>query len=144
MLMTEQTRVAGGGGDGTGEASTGELIHLLAEQLSRLVREEMKLAQAEMTRKAGRFALGAGLFGGSSVIGLYAAACLLAAAVAGLATVLAVWLAALIVGGALLICAGIAALAGKRQVSRATPLVPAETVESVKLDAETITERARQ
>jgi hypothetical protein len=73
-----------------------------------------------------------------------AAACLLAAAVAGLAAVLATWLAALIVGGALLICTGIVAMAGKRQISRGTSLIPQQTAGSVKLDAQKICERARQ
>jgi Putative Actinobacterial Holin-X, holin superfamily III len=137
--MTDETR-----SPAASDASTGALIHQLTDQLSRLIRDEMRLAQAEMTRKGGRLAKAASLYGGSGLIALYAAACLLAAAVAGIATVLATWLAALIVGGALLACAGIAALAGKRQVSRATPLTPVETVESLKLDAETITGRARQ
>jgi hypothetical protein len=126
------------------DPATSELLHRLTEQTSRLVHDELKLAQAEMTRKGRRLAGGTGLLGGSSVIAFYAAACLIAAAVAGLATVLAAWLAALIVGGALLICAGTGALAGKRQLGRAIPLVPQETVDSVKLDAETITERARK
>src|SRR5580700_8690607 len=137
--MTEQARPSS-----AGDPATSELIHRLAEQMSRLVRDELKLAQAEMTRKGTRVARGAGLFGGSGVVALFAVACLLAAAVAGLATVLAVWLAALIVGAALLMIAGIVALSGKRQVSRGTPLVPHEALESVKLDAETISERARQ
>ncbi|HUD76444.1 MAG TPA: phage holin family protein [Streptosporangiaceae bacterium] len=124
--------------------STGELIQQLAEQTSRLVRDEMKLAQAEMSRKGTRLAKGAGLFGGSGIIVLFAVACLLAAAIAGIATVLATWLAALIVGAGLLLCAGIAALVGKRQVAEATPLVPQETVQSVKADAEAISESARQ
>ncbi len=105
--------------------STGELVQQLAEQTSRLVRDEMKLAQAEMSRKGTRLAKGAGLFGGSGIIVVFAVGCLLAAAIAGIATVLATWLAALIVGAGLLLCAGIAALVGKRQVAGATPLVPA-------------------
>jgi Flp pilus assembly protein TadB len=137
--MTEQT-----GHGNASDPTTSELVQRLTEQVSRLVRDELKLAQSEMTRKGTRLAQGVGLLGGSSVLALYAAACLLAAAVAALATVLAAWLAALIVGAALLICAGFGALAGKRQASRAIPLVPQETVESVKLDAEAITERARK
>ncbi len=88
------------------QQSTGELVQQLTEQTSRLIRDELKLAQAEMTRKGTRLAKGAGLFSGSGVIALYAIGCLLAAAIAGLATVLAVWLAALIVGAALLLIAG--------------------------------------
>ena len=34
------------------ERSTGELVKLVAEQVSTLVRDELKLAQLEMTRKA--------------------------------------------------------------------------------------------
>jgi membrane protein len=135
--MTETTPA------GPGDPSTAELLHRLTEQVSRLVRDELRLAQAELTRKATRLASGAGLFGGGGVIALYAIGCLIAAAVAGLATAVATWLAALIIGAALLVCAGIAALAGKRQVGRGTPLVPQETIGSVKLDAETISERAR-
>ncbi len=137
--MTEQARPSS-----AGDPATSELIHRVAEQMSRLVRDELKLAQAEMTRKGTRVARGAGLFGGSGVIALYAVACLLAAAVAGLATVLPTWLAAVIVGAALLACAGIAALAGRSQLSRGMPPVPQEAADSIKLDAETITERARQ
>jgi Putative Actinobacterial Holin-X, holin superfamily III len=137
--MTEHPSPAG-----TGDVATAELIHRLTEQTSRLVRDELKLAQAEMTRKGTRLARGAGLFGGSGVVALYGVACLLAAAVAGLATVLAVWLAALVVGAVLLMVSAAVALSGKRQVSRGTPLVPQEALDSVKLDAETISERARR
>jgi hypothetical protein len=137
--MTEHTSPAG-----TGDVATAELIHRLTEQTSRLVRDELKLAQAEMTRKGTRLARGASLVGGGGVAALYGVACLLAAAVAGLATVLAVWLAALVVGAVLLMVAGVVALSGKRQVSRGTPLVPQEALDSVKLDAETISGRARR
>jgi|HubBroStandDraft_5_1064220.scaffolds.fasta_scaffold979624_2 hypothetical protein len=135
---TQATPASGGGN------STHEIIQQLAEQLSHLVRDEVKLAEAEMTRKGKRVAKGAGLFGGSGVVALYGAGCLIAAAVAGLATVLAVWLAALIVAAVLFGCAGLAALAGKREVSHATPLVPEQTIASVQADAETITEGMQQ
>ena len=42
-------------------ASTGELVGSLSEQLGTLVRDEVRLAQAEITRKAKRLGLGAGL-----------------------------------------------------------------------------------
>jgi hypothetical protein len=130
----------------TGEPaeSAGQLVQQLTEQLSRLARDEVKLAEAELTSKARHIARGAGIFGGSGIVAVYGAGCLLAAAIAGLATVLAVWLAALIVGAALFAAAGLAVLIGKRQVSEATPLVPQEAIASVKADAETITERARR
>ena len=126
------------------EASAGELVKQLSEQVSQLIRDELKLAEYEMTRKAKRAARGAGMFGGSGLLALYAGGCLLAAAIIGLAGVLPAWAAALIVGVALLAAAGLAALLGKGQVSKATPPVPEQTVQSVRADVEEIKERAHR
>ncbi len=126
------------------EASAGELVRQLSEQVSRLIRDELKLAEYEMTSKARRIGRGAGMFGGSGLVALYGIGCLLAAAIIGLAGVLPAWAAALIVGGALLLIAGLAALVGKSQVSKATPPVPEQTVQSVKADVEEIKERAHR
>jgi hypothetical protein len=124
------------------DSSAGELVKQLSQQLSRLVRDELKLAENEMAVKGARAARGAGLFGGSGVIALFGIGCLLAAAIAGLALVLATWLAALIVGAALLAIAGIAVLIGRKQLSQAVPPVPEQAVDSVKADVQTIKERA--
>jgi hypothetical protein len=126
------------------EASAGELVKHLSEQVSRLIRDELKLAEYEMTSKARRMGRGAGVFGGSGLAALYGIGCLLAAAIIGLASVLPAWAAALIVGGALLLIAGLAALVGKSQVSKAVPPVPEQTVQSVKADVEEIKERAHR
>ena len=126
------------------DASAGELVKNLTEQVSRLIRDELKLAEYEMTTKAKRIGRGAGMFGGSGLVALYGVGCLLAAAIIGLASVLPAWAAALIVGGALLVIAGVAALLGKSQVSKAVPPVPEQTVESVKADVEEIKERAHR
>jgi hypothetical protein len=126
------------------EASAGELVKHLSEQVSRLIRDELKLAEYEMTSKARRIGRGAGMFGGSGLVALYGIGCLLAAAIIGLASVLPAWAAALIVGGALLLIAGLAALVGKSQVSKAVPPVPEQTVQSVQADVEEIKERAHR
>jgi Flp pilus assembly protein TadB len=126
------------------ETSTGDLVKNLSEQVSRLIRDELKLAEYEMTAKAKRAGRGAGMFGGSGLLALYGIACFLAAAIIGLALVVPAWAAALIVGGALLIVAGIAAMLGKSQFGRATPAVPEQTVQSVKADVEEIKERAHR
>ncbi|HEY8043205.1 MAG TPA: phage holin family protein [Streptosporangiaceae bacterium] len=126
------------------EASAGELVKQLSEQVSRLIRNELKLAEYEMTSKARRLGRGAGLFGGSGLVALYGLGCLLAAAIIGLASVLPAWAAALIVGGALLLIAGLVALVGKSQVSKAVPPVPEQTVQSVQADVEEIKERAHR
>jgi hypothetical protein len=128
----------------TPAAPTGDLVKQMTEQVSRLIRDELKLAEIEMTRKGARARRGIGIFGGSGVIALYAVGCLLAAAIAGIATAVSVWLAALIVGVVLLGVAGIGALAGRSQLKKATPAVPEETVQSVKADVEEIKERAHR
>jgi hypothetical protein len=96
-----------------------------------------------MTRKGKQAGLGAGLLGGGGLIALYGVGCLIACAVIGLSHVVQPWLAALIVGAALLAIAGVAALMGKGRIQRATPPVPTEAAGSVKADVEAIRERAR-
>ena len=100
-------------------ASTGQLIGQLTEQVSRLVRDEARLAQAEVTQKAKRLGVGAGLFGGA---GLFA---LLRPGRAGRHRgarrwryVLPAWLAALVVAVVLFAVAGVLALVGKKDVAQ--------------------------
>jgi putative superfamily III holin-X len=126
------------------ERSTSELVKLVSEQVSTLVRDELKLAQLEMTRKGKQAGISAGMFGGSGLIVLYGLGCLIACAVLGISRVLAPWLSALIVGVALLAVAGIAALAGKNRLSKATPPVPQEAVHGLKADFDEIKERTQR
>jgi Putative Actinobacterial Holin-X, holin superfamily III len=129
---------------GSQEHSTGELVKMLSEQVSVLVRDELKLAQLEMTSKGKQAALGAGMFGASGLVALYGVGCLLACAIIAISGVVSAWLAALIVGAALLAAAGLAALLGRRRLRRATPPVPAQAAASVKADVEEIRERAHR
>ncbi len=115
------------------DASVGELMSQLSTQTSRLVRDEMRLAQKEFQESVRHAGIGAGLFSVAGVLGLFALATFIAAAVAGLSLVLDVWAAALIVGAVLLVAAGIAALVGRKQTQEVTPATP-RTVETVKAD----------
>jgi VIT1/CCC1 family predicted Fe2+/Mn2+ transporter len=126
------------------ERSTGELVKSLSEQVSVLVRDELKLAQLEMTRKGKQAGLGAGMLGTSGLAALYGAGCLLACAIIALSGAVAAWLAALIVAAALLAVAAAMALVGKGRLRKATPPVPEETVDNLKTDVEEIKERARR
>jgi uncharacterized membrane protein YqjE len=126
------------------EHSTGELVKSMTEQVSVLIRDELKLAQLEMTSKGKQAALGVGMFGASGVVALYGVGCLLACAIIALSGAVAAWLAALIVGAVLLAVAGIAALVGKQRLGKATPPVPEEAVASVKADVEEVKERAHR
>jgi len=125
-------------------ASAGELVRQLSEQVSALVRDELKLAQLEMTRKGKQAGLGIGMFGASGLVALYAVGCLVACAVIAISSVVRAWLAALIIGAALLAVSGVTALLGKGRLRRSTPPVPEQAVGSVKADVEEIRERAHR
>ena len=51
---------------------------MLSEQVSVLVRDELKLAQLEMTSKGKQAAFGTGMFGAAGLTAVYAVGCLLA------------------------------------------------------------------
>jgi hypothetical protein len=126
------------------DRSTAELVKLASEQVSRLVRDELRLAQVELARKGKHAGIGVGLFGAAGFVALYGVGALIATAIIALALVLPAWLAALIVSVALLVLAGIMMLIGRGQVKRATPPMPAEAVDSVKEDIGTVTEAVKE
>ncbi|WP_308190696.1 phage holin family protein [Streptomyces sp. HPF1205] len=130
------------GGRADGGRSVGALVKQGTEQLSELMRQELRLAQAELTRKGKQAGFGGGLFGGAGLMAFFGLACLITAAIAGIAGPLTVWAAALIVAGGLMLLAAILALAGRREMKRAVPPVPGEAVDSVRTDLETMKERA--
>jgi Putative Actinobacterial Holin-X, holin superfamily III len=140
--MAQTTGTAGPGGQQ--ERSPGELVKELSELVPRLVRDEIKLGQVEMTRKGKQMGVGAGAFAGSGLIALYAVGCLLACAIIAISNVVTAWLAALIVGAALLAVSGIAALLGKNRLSKATPPVPREAIGSVQADVHEVKEKAHR
>lgn len=126
--------------DNPADKSVGDLVRSLSEDLSSLVRDEIRLAQAEVGEKAKKAGIGIGAFGGAGVVALYALGVLIAAAVLGLATALPAWLAALIVAVVLLVIAGVAALIGKKKLSEAAPPVPTRAIASTKADVAEIKE----
>jgi hypothetical protein len=129
--------------DSLADRSTADLVKLAAEQVSRLVRDELKLAQSELAEKGKRAGVGVGMFGVAGVVALYGVGALLAAAIIGLAAALPAWLAALIVGVVLLAAGGVLALVGRGQFKRAVPPAPTEAVRNVKADLDTITEAVK-
>ncbi len=133
--------------DGQSDASAGALVAQASRQISELVRQEMALAKAELVDKGKHAGVGTGLFGGAGVIALYAVAVLIGAAVAALALVWPLWLAALVVGAALLVVAAVLGVTGRKQFKQAVPPMPEQAAESVKTDVQEIkdhlTERNR-
>ena len=117
MAAPQQTNRPELGSDPT----LGALVHDMTQQMSTLVRDEIRLAQAEMTQKGKKAGVGAGLFGGAGLVALYGVAALLATVILALALVMPAWLAALIVTVVLFAVAGVLAMKGKSNVSQATP-----------------------
>lgn len=124
------------------DPSVGQLITRLSEQTSRLVREELQLAQLELKETAKHAGLGAGLFSAAGLLGLFGLGALIATAIIALALLLPLWASALIVTAVLFLAAGVAGLLGKKQVQQVAP-TPERTVANVKRDVDEIKE-ARQ
>ncbi|MET7751602.1 phage holin family protein [Micromonospora sp. NPDC005367] len=129
-----------GGSPGAASADTpvAELVQRATDQITRLVRDELMMARAEMTAKGKRASVGAGLLGGGATLGFYGGGALVAAAVLALGALIPDALAALIVAVILFIAAAVAARWGKKQVTKVMPFTPTETRDSVRADTETI------
>jgi uncharacterized membrane protein YqjE len=134
MTIREQGQASGT------DASVGQLVEQLSAQISALVRDEMALATAEMKRKGAQAGIGIGIGGAGAVVALLGLGALVAAAILGLAVVLAAWLSALIIGVVLLAVAGVISAAGITQVRNSAPPVPEKAVRSTKQDIETVKE----
>lgn len=117
------------------EKSLGDLFTELASNTGTLVRQEVALAQVEITKKATSVGKNVGYLVVGGAVGYAAALALIAALIIGLSNFIPAWAAALIVGvviGAaafMMISSALAAL-------KRTDLTPHETVESLKEDAQ--------
>jgi hypothetical protein len=81
--MANVTKAPGGQAS---EASVAELLKQLSEHTSRLARQEVELAKAELAVKGKRAGIGAGMFGGAGVFAFCALGALTATAILALAT----------------------------------------------------------
>jgi hypothetical protein len=115
------------------DRAIGELVKDLASQTSTLVRQEIQLAQAEVTQKGKVAGKGAGLLAGAAVAGLLALGALTAGLIALLDEWMPTWVAALIVMALWAVVAAVLAKSGQKELQRATPPAP-QTVETVKED----------
>src|SRR5690606_36687835 len=120
------------------DSTTGQLVSQLSNEVTQLVRDELRLAQLEVSGKAKKAGIGIGMFGAAGVIALYGLAALLTTIVLALALVMDAWLAALIVTVVLFVVAGIAALLGKKRVTEASPPLPTQAVANVKEDVDAV------
>lgn len=124
------------------EPSVPELMNRLSEQTSRLIRDELKLVQAELTATAKHGGIGAGFLGAGGILAWFGFGALIATAILGLSTVLPAWAAALIVTAVLFMTAAIAALLGKKKMEKLS-LAPERTIANVNRDVAEIKEHSR-
>jgi Flp pilus assembly protein TadB len=124
------------------DRSTGQLLSDLSAQTSRLIRDEMRLAQKEFQQSAKHAGIGGGLIGTATLLLVFALGAAVAAVIAALALLLPVWAAALITAVLLLVGAGIAALISRSEARRVPPPMQ-ESVDSVKQDIQTVKEAGK-
>ena len=121
-----------------GNHKLGEAAKQVAEHASALTRLEVELASLELKTKAQSLGVGLGLGLGAGVFAVFGLAFVLATATAALALVVSVWLALLIMTGALFIVAGVAGALAVGRLRRGTPPVPEKAIQEAKLTTEAI------
>ena len=117
------------------ERSLGELFSELAAETGTLVRQEVALAQAEVTAKATRVGKNVGYLAVGGAVGYAAVLSLLAGVVLGLSYFMPAWIAAVLVG---LLVGAVAffVISSALEELKNTNLKPEESVESIKEDAQ--------
>jgi len=119
-------------------ASTSELLRQLSEELSTLVAQEVRSAQAEMVDKARQAAKGAALLGAAGVCGAMAAGTGAAFVLRVFDRVLPPRAAALAATAALGAGAGALAVGAREQLRPMRPLLPQRTLRSVQADVDAV------
>ena len=110
-----------------------EILEDIASNLTQLVQAEFRLAKSELKEGAERVAGPGATLGAGAVLAFYGFGFLLLAAVHALSLVMAGWLAALIVGSALTVAAGILISAGGTKLKRVN-LTPGKTIRTLEED----------
>ncbi|MCD0482558.1 phage holin family protein [Streptacidiphilus sp. ASG 303] len=120
---------------GADRASVGELVGELGRDMSLLVRQEMALARMELKQEAAKAGKGAGMLGGAGYAGHMLVLFGSLAGVFGLAHVMDIAWAALVVTGVWALVAGVLFLTGRRKLHAVHPK-PQHTMETLKEDAQ--------
>ncbi|MCS0637307.1 phage holin family protein [Streptomyces sp. LP05-1] len=127
-----------------GEPTVGELVKQASEQLTDLVRTEMRTAQAEMVQKGKRAGKGGGLLGASAAVGYVGLIGIWATVAALLNLALDVWASVLIATAVFLVVAGVLAVLGRKQLKSAVPPKPERAIDGVRSDVDELKERVHR
>jgi hypothetical protein len=124
------------------ERGVGSLLSDLAREASRLIRQEIALAKAELVDRLAQVGTGAALCVAGGLVLFAGSLALLAAAILALALVLPPWAAALAVGGFVTLVGLVLLLKGRRDMA-AHNLMPRRTLRTLRADAEWAREQLR-
>jgi len=116
------------------ERSLGDLLSELAGQTGTLVRQEVALAQAEVTNKAVRAGKNVGSLVVGGAVAYIAALAIIAGVILLLAHVIAAWLSALLVGAVIGVAAYFMISSALADLRKMDPM-PRNTIETIKEDA---------
>ena len=117
------------------ERSLGELFSELASETSSLVKQEVSLAQTELTEKAITVGKDIGFLVVGGAVGYAALLSFTAAVIIGLSYFIPAWIAALIVGLVISVVAYLLVTSALTSLKK-TSLAPRQTVETLKEDAQ--------
>ena len=117
------------------ERSLGDLFSELAADTGTLVRQEVALAQAELSGKATRVGKQVGFLAVGGAIGYAAMLAIMAGVIIGLSNFIPAWIAALLVG-AVVGATSFFLISSAMERLKNTNLKPEESVESIKEDAQ--------
>ncbi|WDZ90299.1 phage holin family protein [Nocardiopsis sp. HUAS JQ3] len=120
---------------GEEEQSFSELLGAVTGDLQKLFRQELALAKAEMREEAVKTGKAAGLLSGAAVAGYLALLLLSLAVMFGLAELIGLGWAALVVAVVWAVVGGVLAVVGRNRMREVSPK-PERTIETLKEDAQ--------
>jgi uncharacterized membrane protein YqjE len=121
-----------------GNHQVGAAAKEVAEHATALTKLELELAQLELKKKVTSLGIGIGFGAAAAAFGLLGLMFALATITAAIALAVKVWVALLIMTGALLLVAGIAGMLAIGRLRRGTPPVPETAIREAKLTTEAI------
>ena len=116
---------------GFGKYIVNALVAATAGRVTGILRNEFEDAKEEMATKAKGLGIGAAFVAVAAVFMFFATGVLLTAGVIGLAQVWPAWLAALVIGGGILLIAGVLVAIGAAKINENKDLRPERAIASL-------------
>ncbi|WP_062389805.1 phage holin family protein [Demequina iriomotensis] len=118
--------------DNFGRYFVNAIVAGLVGRIATVIKTELEKAKQEIAGKLKKIGVGIGLYIGAGVFAFFMVGVFIAAAILGLATVWPAWLAALTVGGAILLIVLILVLVGNALIKKNKDLTPHEQIDTIK------------